>query len=156
MNIRSLTAGVLAATAAAAAVFGGVAAGAASRSASHPIVAELASEKIPHAARVLDVEVQRHGRVLRSTEIDNARAVRKIASTIDRLPARRRHAVVCDFLTDGTRYVLTFRASPSGPPLAEAAQLLPVIRGCTFMQLNIGGRRQTPLERGGVVLGKLK
>jgi hypothetical protein len=120
------------------------------------IIPHPASEQIPPAAHALDVEVRRLGSVLKSVTVTNPRAVRKIASLINGLPVRQPDPVLCDFGSDGTRYILTFRASPTGPPLAEAAQALPVIRGCTFMRLSIGGHRQMPLERAGAVLRKLK
>ncbi len=114
--------------------------------------------QIPDSARVLDVEVSRHGKTLQSFTIDDARAVQKIAASIEALPTREPAAHACGYATDGSMYNLYFYASPTstGLPLAWASQPLPVIPHCTFMRLTTGGHRQIPRERAGTVLREVK
>jgi hypothetical protein len=163
MSIHSLAAGISMAIVAVAATLGSAPGGAAIHSQPHPaeaasqFAAPSAREDIPRAARVLEVEKSRHGKVLESISIQNVRAVHKVGSLIDGLPARQPGPARCDYATDGTRYHLTFRVSLTGPQLAEASQILPVIRHCTFMNVRlIGDQRWTSLERGGIVLRKIR
>src|SRR5262249_14692363 len=146
MSSRFLAAGIVVAAVTVVAILPGSAPGRAVVG-SQPPVADVSSqfaarptgEHIPSAARVLDVEVSRHGKVLKSISIQNVRAVHKVASLIDELPGRQQGPAACDYGTDGTRYDLTFKTSLTGPWLATVSQILPVIRHCTFMRLRILG-----------------
>lgn len=120
------------------------------------IVPHPPAERIPSAAHALEIELTRHGKASRSVTVTNPRAVGRIAAQIDALPVRQPDPLLCDSSSDGTRYKLTFRTSAAGPPLAEATQALPLIPGCNVMRLNIAGKRQMPLERGGIVLRTLR
>ncbi|HET8980579.1 MAG TPA: hypothetical protein VFN87_20675 [Solirubrobacteraceae bacterium] len=108
-----------------------------------------AAERIPGAARVLQVVLSdpRGGRS-RSFTVTNPRRVRGLVARIDRLPIVQPGTVICPQLPAGSRLTLLFAASAGGPILAQAT-LSTVTRGrgsaCDPLTLTIRGHHEPAL-----------
>jgi hypothetical protein len=121
------------------------------------IVPRPGSERIPPAARVLDVTVGRPGRRPSLSMATGDRAsVARIAAMIDRLPTVQPDAIVCPaYPVDGPYVTFTFRATRRGPTFARArepAWVTEPTTACDPMELEISGRVSTALLGGAAVL----
>lgn len=115
-----------------------------------------ASERIPAAARILEVKREKPGRRPRTATIAKPRVVREVAALIDGLPVVQPGTYSCPAeLSNPPTVRLTFRARRNGRALAEAVQTLPP-GPCEAMKLTIRGTPQTALEEGNVVLRELR
>lgn len=120
------------------------------------IVPHPASERIPAAARLLEVEWRGHRRAPALRAVGNGRFVHRIAALMNRLPVVQPGIIHCPAIRSHPRTVaLRFRARRDGPLLAEAFQTLPP-GGCSAMSLTIRGARQPALEGAGPVIARLR
>ena len=104
-----------------------------------------ASERIPQSARVLEVSRAIPGRAAKTIIVTRARIAHAVAALIDHLPIAQPGLMYCPtFNRPSTRFTLTFRATQSGPVLAQAVQSIPG-RGCSGMGLTIRGHPQPAL-----------
>ena len=112
------------------------------------------SEQIPRTARILEV-----GRVIpghgapKTIVITRARTVHAVAALIDGLSIAQPGRIECGPLGGGpsATFTLTFRATRSGPALAQAVQGLPVSL-CSDMGLTIHGHSQPSLVNASKVI----
>lgn len=115
-----------------------------------------ASERVPAAARVIEVVWGRpsgHDSTAGST---NARFVRSIAAELDELPIVQPGVVHCPMIAaDPPTATLRFRRRLGGTVLAEAKQSLPP-GVCSPMGLTIRGERQPALTGAGSVIARLR
>jgi hypothetical protein len=120
------------------------------------VVPRPASERIPAGARVLEVDYTKGGKPPREFTVLNRRAVRRIAALIDALPiVQPTDPHSCPAMQANPRTVsLTFRAAPTGRPLAEATQAEPP-GACAAMSLEIYGERRPELTGAETVLRAL-
>lgn len=115
------------------------------------------SERIPAAARILEVERDESGRPRRSITVTKAKAAGGIAALIDRLPVVQPGTYACPAEpSDPPTVRLTFRASRNGAALAETVQTIPPDGPCGAMKLTVRGTRETALEEGDVILRRLR
>jgi hypothetical protein len=118
----------------------------------------LPSQRIPHAARLLDIRTAFGSRVLRSLTVTRISQVRRIAAVVDTLPfagGLKGIALPCPFIPAAPIVTFTFRAAATRPALAavtEAADTPAGASPCTLTTLTIRGRRDPPLLEGGVLL----
>jgi hypothetical protein len=118
-------------------------------------------ERIPSAARVLDVKVRSESVekvTKKAITIARPQAVHRIAGLMNDLPVLQPAGITpcgVEFGGTFTTIRLTFRASRHGHPLAEAVQELPTCPPPVIF-LKIRGREQTPLIRDGAVLRSVK
>jgi hypothetical protein len=124
------------------------------------LVPRPAGERIPHAARFLEVTVRRPPNVSLSSDVlvTNPAKVRRIASLIDGLEPMQPGVFDCTGELEDPVVTFTFRSAPGGPVLARATQI--VERGatgtgtsssgdpCEPMTLTIKGRTRNPLLDG--------
>jgi hypothetical protein len=115
-----------------------------------------ASERIPAAVRVLEIEKRAGGQAPKPVLVRNAKTVRAVAALIDGLPVAQPGVRSCPEIPAETKSVrLTFWRSRAGAPLAEAVQKLPP--GCGHgLELTIHGKREPVLEEGWVLLRRLR
>jgi hypothetical protein len=114
------------------------------------------SERIPVAARLLEVQWHppKGHDVIESTS--NARFVKSLAALLDGLPIGQPGIRTCPAMfADPPTVTLRFRARQGGPILAEAFQDLPP-GACNGMSLTIGGRGQPVLVGAGPVIRRLR
>jgi hypothetical protein len=120
------------------------------------LVPRPAGERIPLAARALQVTVRRPDRPPTSDiTVTNPVKVKRMASLIDSLETQQPGVSDCTGRADDPVVTLTFRAVPGGRVLAQARQIVdPTPRGgfCEPMTLSITGRPQTPLLGGATVV----
>lgn len=115
-----------------------------------------ASEKIPAAARVLEVEWDRPNGHDSTAGTTNSRFIRSVAAELDELPIVQPGLIHCPFIpVDPPTVTLRFRARHGGPLLAKAEQPLPP-GGCTDMSVTIRGEREPALEKAGPVIARLR
>ena len=117
------------------------------------VVPRPASERIPAGARVLEVGYSKGGKPPREFTVLNRRAVRRIATLIDGLPiVQPTYPHSCPAMQANPRTMtLTFRAAPTGRPLAEATQVEPP-GSCGGMSLEIYGKQRPELTGAETVL----
>lgn len=115
-----------------------------------------ASERIPAAARVLEIEKRIGGQAPKSVLVGNAKTVGAVAALIDGLPVAQPGVRSCPEIPAEAKSVrLTFRRSRGGVPLAEAVQKLPP--GCGHgLELTIHGKREPVLDEGWILLRRLR
>ncbi len=121
------------------------------------VIPHPASERIPAAARLLEVEWQGpRGHVL-IRRTSNPRFIRSLVALLDSLPVVQPGVVyACPAMPANPPTVtLRFRARRGGPLLAEATQALPP-GICSGMSLRIAGRPQPVLEGAGAVIRRLR
>jgi hypothetical protein len=122
------------------------------------IAPRLPVQRIPHAARLLDIRTAFGSRVLRSLTVTRRWEVRRIAAVVDGLPfadGLQGIAVPCPFIPAAPIVTFTFRATAAGRALAtvtEAADTPASASPCTLTTLTIRGHREPPLLQGGVLL----
>jgi hypothetical protein len=120
------------------------------------IVPRPLSERVPAAPGLLEVSVGRAGSPGRRLSIDNARLVRRIVASINRLPIAQPGVTSCPLESLHPVIVsLVFRAARRAPALAEAKQEMPV-GTCDPMQLSIGGQHEPPLTDSRRVMRQLR
>ncbi|HSS41650.1 MAG TPA: hypothetical protein VLK37_03770 [Solirubrobacterales bacterium] len=114
------------------------------------------SERVPAAARFLELSVGRSGSPRRELSLANARAVRRIALSINKLPLAQPGETSCpaEFLHPVV-VRLAFRAARGAPVLAEAKQEVPA-GTCDPMRLSIRGKHEPPLSDGQRVMRRLR
>lgn len=109
------------------------------------IVPRPLSERIPVAARFLELSVGRAGAPGRELSIANAGRVERIATSIDELPIVQPGVSSCPAEFSHPAIVrLAFRAGPGGAVLAEAKQKAPA-GTCNPMRLEVRGKQEPPL-----------
>lgn len=114
------------------------------------------SERIPGAARVLEVEWRGPKGHETTSGTANRRFIRSIAAELDRLPIAQPGLIHCPFKrADPPTVTLAFRARRGGPPLARAEQSLPP-GICSDMSVTIRGKRRPALEDAGPVIARLR
>jgi len=115
-----------------------------------------ASERIPAAARILEVSRTRAGRT-RSTTLRQPRAVTAIARLIDGFGIVQREGPhSCTLVPQEQATIrLVFRAAPGGRVLAETEQKSPA-SSCDVLALTIRGKPQRPLLEGWVLRRRLR
>jgi hypothetical protein len=120
------------------------------------IVPRAVSERIPAQARVLEIAYSKGGKPPRMLTVQNRSAVRRIAALIDALPiVQPSDPHSCPAMRANPRTVtLTFRAAPTGRPLAEATQSEPP-GVCAPMSIEIHGTRRPALTGAETVLSAL-
>ncbi|HEX3690353.1 MAG TPA: hypothetical protein VHV28_11665 [Solirubrobacteraceae bacterium] len=118
-----------------------------------------AGERVPSAARLLEVTVARPGRPpAGDVTVTRAGEVRRMASLIDGLQTEQPGAFDCTGRAVDPVATFTFRAEPAPPArrvLARATQIIePSPRGgyCEPMTFTVKGRPQTPLVGGAGVV----
>lgn len=118
----------------------------------------LLAQRIPHAARLLDIRTVFASRVLRSLTVTRIAQVRRIAAVVDGLPfagGLKGIALPCPFIPAAPIVTFTFRAAATRPALAAVTEPADTPAGaspCTLTTLTIRGRREPPLLEGGVLL----
>jgi len=119
----------------------------------------LAGQRIPPQARVLDVTMANdHSSPLLSRTVTNRAQVKRIAAIVDGLPfvaSLRGVAFSCPAIMLAPTDTFTFRASPSGPALAQVTEPAnqPATAGpCFITTLQIRGHREPGLLEGGKLL----
>jgi hypothetical protein len=120
------------------------------------IVPRPSSERVPAASRFLELRVGRAGSPGREISIADARAVARIAASIDKLPIAQPGVTSCpaEFLHPVT-VRLVFRAGRGAPALAEAEQEMPP-GTCDPMRLAVRGKHEPPLSDGWRVMRRLR
>jgi hypothetical protein len=115
-----------------------------------------ASERIPAAARILEVSRTLAGRT-RSTVLRKPRTVAAIAKLIDGFGIVQRSGPhSCTLVPREQATIrLVFRAAAGGPVLAETAQKVPA-SSCDVLALTIRGKQQRPLLEGWVLQHRLR
>jgi hypothetical protein len=121
------------------------------------VIPRPAGERIPFAARVLEVAVARpHMRPSVSRTVTDMAEVSRIAATIDHLPTVQPGTINCPSLpVDGPLVTFTFRATLRGQVLAqasEAAWASEPTTACDPLRLTISGREQAALLGGASVI----
>jgi len=118
----------------------------------------LPAQRVPRAARLLDIRTVFGSRVLRSLTVTRISQVRGVAAVVDGLPFARGLkgiALPCPFIPAAPVVTFTFRAAATRPALAAVTELADAPAGaspCTLTTLTIRGRREAPLLEGGVLL----
>jgi hypothetical protein len=118
----------------------------------------LPAQRIPRAARLLEIRTVFASRVLRSLTVTRISQVRRIAAVIDGLPfagGLKGIAIPCPFIPAAPIVTFTFRAAATLPALAVVTEPADTPAGaspCTLTTLRIRGHREPPLLEGGVLL----
>jgi hypothetical protein len=115
-----------------------------------------ASERIPAAARILEVSRTFAGKT-KSATLRKPRAVAAIAGLIDGFGIVQREGPhSCTLVPQEQAIIrLVFRAAPGGPVLAETGQKSPA-SSCDVLALTIRGKQQRPLLEGWVLRHRLR
>jgi hypothetical protein len=115
-----------------------------------------ASERIPAAARILEVSRTLGGRT-KSTTLRKPRAVAALARLIDGFGIVQREGPHSCTLVPREQAIirLVFRAAPGGPVLAETEQKSPA-SSCDVLALTIRGKPQRPLLEGWALRQRLR
>ncbi|HWF55963.1 MAG TPA: hypothetical protein VG223_15100 [Solirubrobacteraceae bacterium] len=118
------------------------------------------SERIPSAARVLDITISGGSpRPVLSRTVTRLSEVRRIAGFVNALPFLGHDSGVAfscpDFSSGAPVDTFVFRATPAGPVLATVSEwaATPIDTSpCTLTTLRVRGHREPPLMDGGVLL----
>lgn len=116
-----------------------------------------ASEKIPKAARFLEIVWDRSKGRDSTGSTSNRRFIRSISGELDSLPVAQAVGIVygCSPLLPTATVTLRFRARRGGPDLATAVQRMPP-GPCSPMSMTIGGKRRAALVKAGPVIARLR